>query len=190
MKDVETFLTNYRTFLQKDWALIAVDGGEQLSLTFFETFIQQLRATGRQQTPEQQSKMTEYARNQRFIQSEVYLFIWQQYCRYGFTEGFFDSIPRVMRNGFLKVLRKEKEMKQTVIANENVSQKKVVTEEVWDKIAVELKTKKVMTILTELNENDYSLSKEQQHALQYFQQLEKVLQTESSKTKQLLKRLL
>ncbi|EPN3663110.1 hypothetical protein ACTX1S_000494 [Enterococcus hirae] len=190
VKDVETFLTNYRTFLQKDWALIAVDGGEQLSLTFFETFIQQLRATGRQQTPEQQSKMTEYARKQRFIQSEVYLFIWQQYCRYGFTEGFFDSIPRVMRNGFLKVLRKEKEMKQTVIANENVSQKKVVTEEVWDKIAVELKTKKVMTILTELNENDYSLSKEQEHALQYFQQLEKVLQTENSKTKQLLKRLL
>ncbi|MGC3648829.1 hypothetical protein ACPTKB_15150, partial [Enterococcus faecium] len=50
---------------------------------------------------------------QRFIQPKINLFIWKENCRYGFTEGFFDSIPRIVRNGFLKVLRKVREAIQS-----------------------------------------------------------------------------
>ncbi|EOH88942.1 hypothetical protein [Enterococcus villorum] len=185
IKDVETFLNNYHIYLRKDWSAIGIEGGEQPSFAFFETFIQILRATKRQQNEEQRLKMEQYAQSQRFIQVKVCLFIWQQYCRYGFTEGFFDSIPRVIRNGFLKSLRKERQ------ANKKIEKhQKVVTDDLWEQIAIDLKNQKVSNIIEELSANHYSLTKEQQYALLYFQQLEHFLQNEKPETKELLKRLL
>ena len=69
---------------------------------YFETFISVLRKDKRQRTPEVTAQMEYFAKNQRFI-NKIYLFIWKQYCRYGFTEGFFDSIPRIVRNGFKSI---------------------------------------------------------------------------------------
>lgn len=189
IRDVETFLNDYRTYLSKDWTSIAVESGKPQSLSFFETFINILRATKRQRTEEQQLIMEKHAQSQRFIQAKVYLFIWQQYCRYGFTEGFFDSIPRVMRNGFLKVLRKERAMRQ--LENKKiVHQQKIVTNDLWDQLAIDLKDKEVATILEELSANNYSLTKEQHQALAYFQRLESFIRKENSETKELLKKLL
>ncbi|WP_165003852.1 MULTISPECIES: hypothetical protein [unclassified Enterococcus] len=187
-KDVEAFLANYRTFLRKDWQSVSFDGKEHQSMAFFENFLSLLRKTKRQQTPEQQAKMETYANKQRFIQPAIYMYIWKQYCRYGFTEGFFDSIPRVMRNGFLKVLRREQRTEQPD-EQRGKEEKKLITPEMWGQIAEDIRTKSVQQVVTRWEEKKYRFTNEQKQALEHYQKLEKVFHLDEE-TKTYLKGLL
>ena len=189
-KDVEAFLYQYKIFLRKDWASISIEDGRKPSIAFFEAFITTLRKT--KQLTERQQKMAieKVAHDQRFIQPAIYMFIWEQYVRYGFSEGFFDSIPRVMRNGFLKVLRKEKIQRLSELKEETVPIPKIVSEKEWKEFARSMKEKGTTPVLQQLEREGYQLSDEQQEALHYYRKIERVAQSDKVEIRRLLKDLL
>lgn len=189
-KDVEAFLCQYKIFLRKDWTSISIEDGRKQSIAFFESFITTLRKT--KQLAERQQKMTieKVAHDQRFIQPTIYVFIWEQYVRYGFSEGFFDSIPRVMRNGFLKVLRKEKTQKLFELKEKKVPIPKIISEKEWEELARLVKEKGTTPILQYLEREGYQLSDEQQEALYYYRKIERVAQSDKAEIRRLLKELL
>ncbi|ASV95573.1 hypothetical protein [Enterococcus durans] len=189
-KDVEAFLHQYKIFLQKDWASISIEGGRKQSIAFFEAFIATLRKTKQMAGRQQKTEIERLAQDQRFIQPAIYLFIWEQYVRYGFSEGFFDSIPRVMRNGFLKVLRKEKKQKSYELQEETVPRPKIVSEKKWEELAQSVKEKGTIPVLKNLEREGYQLSDEQQEALHYYRKIEYVARSDKTEIRRLLKELL
>ncbi|MBO1301044.1 MULTISPECIES: hypothetical protein [unclassified Enterococcus] len=178
-KDVENFLSNYQLFLQKDWSSVSFEEASHPSVAFFEKFIADLREGSRE---EKHLDVNRLAKEQRFIQPQIYHFVWQQYQRYGFTTGFFDSIPRVMRNGFLKTLRKEREEKQQAAT-------KTVSEIEWQELAKKLKQQSVRSLMEAYGQANYVFTSEQQLALKKFQELESVIQTMDEETRMLIKEL-
>jgi len=178
-KDVEAFLTNYQLFLQKDWSSVSIAETSQPSVAFFEEFIANLREGSKYEAVD----VDRLAKEQRFIQPQIYHLVWQHYQRYGFTTGFFDSIPRVMRNGFLKILRKEREEKRRATT-------KTVTETEWQELAKKIKKQSVASLIQEYEQADYVFTSEQQLALKKFQELESVIQTMDEDIRMLLKDLI
>lgn len=178
-KDVEAFLTNYQLFLQKDWSSVSMAETSQPSVAFFEEFIANLREGSKNEAVD----VDRLAKEQRFIQPQIYHLVWQHYQRYGFTTGFFDSIPRVMRNGFLKILRKEREEKRRATT-------KTVTETEWQELAKKIKKQSVASLIQEYEQADYVFTSEQQLALKKFQELESVIQTMDEDIRMLLKDLI
>lgn len=170
VKDVEEFLNNYRTFLRKDWQSIVYEEVPAHPNAYFETFISALRKTKRQRTPEVIAQMEYFAKKQRFIQPKIYLFIWKQYCRYGFTEGFFDSIPRIVRNGFLKVLRKEREAVQFADKKGHT-----VSKEKWQLVVKDIHSGNVQETIDKWKGKHYRFTEAQKQALEYYQKLEESL---------------
>ena len=170
VKDVEEFLINYRAFLRKDWQSIVYEEVPVHPNAYFETFISVLRKTKRQRTPEVTAQMEYFAKNQRFIQPKIYLFIWKQYCRYGFTEGFFDSIPRIVRNGFLKVLRKEREAIQSADKKD-----RTVSKEKWQLVVKDIQSGNVQETIDKWKGKHYRFTEAQKQALEYYQKLEESL---------------
>lgn len=178
-KEVEAFLTNYQLFLRKDWSSVSMAETSQPSVAFFAEFIANLREGSKNEAVD----VDRLAKEQRFIQPQIYYFVWQQYQRYGFTTGFFDSIPRVMRNGFLKILRKEREEKQQATT-------KTVTEIEWQELAKKIKKQSVASLIQEYEQADYVFTSEQQLALKKFQEMESVMQTMDEDIRMLLKDLI
>ena len=170
VKDVEEFLINYRAFLRKDWQSIVYEEVPVHPNAYFETFISALRKTKRQRTPEVIAQIEYFAKKQRFIQPKIYLFIWKQYCRYGFTEGFFDSIPRIVRNGFLKVLRKEREAIQSADKKD-----RTVSKEKWQLVVKDIQSGNVQETIDKWKGKHYSFTEAQKQALEYYQKLEESL---------------
>ncbi|OTN99227.1 hypothetical protein A5804_000713 [Enterococcus faecium] len=166
----EEFLINYRAFLRKDWQSIVYEEVPVHPNAYFETFISVLRKTKRQRTPEVTAQMEYFAKNQRFIQPKIYLFIWKQYCRYGFTEGFFDSIPRIVRNGFLKVLRKEREAIQSADKKD-----RTVSKEKWQLVVKDIQSGNVQETIDKWKGKHYRFTEAQKQALEYYQKLEESL---------------
>ncbi|HEM8415104.1 TPA: hypothetical protein U2N19_003073 [Enterococcus faecium] len=166
VKDVEEFLINYRAFLRKDWQSIVYEEVPVHPNAYFETFISVLRKTKRQRTPEVTAQMEYFAKNQRFIQPKIYLFIWKQYCRYGFTEG----IPRIVRNGFLKVLRKEREAIQSADKKD-----RTVSKEKWQLVVKDIQSGNVQETIDKWKGKHYRFTEAQKQALEYYQKLEESL---------------
>ncbi|HAQ0627962.1 TPA: hypothetical protein IWP48_002852, partial [Enterococcus faecium] len=157
-------------FLRKDWQSIVYEEVPVHPNAYFETFISVLRKTKRQRTPEVTAQMEYFAKNQRFIQPKIYLFIWKQYCRYGFTEGFFDSIPRIVRNGFLKVLRKEREAIQSADKKD-----RTVSKEKWQLVVKDIQSGNVQETIDKWKGKHYRFTEAQKQALEYYQKLEESL---------------
>jgi len=88
-----------------------------------------------------------------------------------------------MRNGFLKILRKEREEKQQATT-------KTVTETEWQELAKKIKKQSVASLIQEYEQADYVFTSEQQLALKKFQELESVIQTMDEDIRMLLKDLI
>lgn len=188
-RNVEEFLTNYRTFLRKDWQAVLMDTKEKLPSSYFDLLIAELRSFNREQPTHQLTEAKVRAQQQRFIQPAIYILIWEKYAYYGFTEGFFDSLPRVIRNGFLRALRRENTSEQ-LSSIEIKSTSKKLTEQEWQSLAHSLHGKKVAEVIVDFEQRQYVFSEEQKTALDYYQKLEHSLYLEKPEVKALLKELL
>lgn len=188
-RNVEEFLTNYRAFLRKDWQAVLMDTKEKLPSSYFDLLIAELRSFNREQPTHQLTEAKVRAQQQRFIQPAIYILIWEKYAYYGFTEGFFDSLPRVIRNGFLKALRRENTSEQ-LSSIEVKSTSKKLTEQEWQSLAHSLHGKKVAEVIVDFEQRQYVFSEEQKTALDYYQKLEHSLYLEKPEVKALLKELL
>lgn len=176
-RDVQEFLTNYQLFLRKDWTGLLTEKKQELPAAFFADFIQLLRKTKRNETEENRQLIQIFSEQQRFIHPKIYFIVWEKYCRYGFTEGFFYSIPRVLRNGFLKVLRKEKQEPLTL------------TEENWQQIKEALQQTGAADIQKEWQAKGYRFTDTQKKALSYYQTFANMLKSEEKEVQKLVKEL-
>ena len=95
-----------------------------------------------------------------------------------------------MRNGFLKVLRKEKKQKSYELQKETVPRPKIVSEKKWEELAQSVKEKGTMAVLKHLEREGYQLSDEQQEALHYYRKIEYVARSDKAEIRRLLKELL
>lgn len=177
-RDVEEFLTNYQLFLRKDWSgLLTEKKTAELPASFFEEFIQILRKTKRVENEENHQRIQVFSEQQRFINPKIYFIVWEKYCRYSFTEGFFYSIPRVFRNGFLKVLRKEKQ------------EPLPLPEESWQQIKKALRQDDAVNIQKKWQAKGYRFTDTQKKALSYYQTFADMLKNEEKEVQKLVKEL-
>ena len=87
-KDVEAFLHQYKIFFTKGLGIYFNRRRKETIYRLFEAFIATLRKTKQMAGRQQKTEIERLAHDQRFIQPAIYLFIWEQYVRYGFSEGF------------------------------------------------------------------------------------------------------
>jgi hypothetical protein len=149
----------------------------ELPASFFEEFVQILRKTKRVENEENHQRIQVFSEQQRFINPKIYFIVWEKYCRYGFTEGFFYSIPRVFRNGFLKVLRKEKQ------------EPLPLPEESWQQIKKALRQDDAVNIQKEWQAKGYRFTDTQKKALSYYQTFADMLKNEEKEVQKLVKEL-
>ena len=114
--NTKAFIESYQIFLKKDLSGIRADDCQLKKLpdSYFHELLTLLRSVKQMDRSLAEKKVREFSDTPegRWIQPQIYLSILEAYLLHGLNEAFFYGIPRPMRNGFLRVLKKEKEEKK------------------------------------------------------------------------------
>ncbi|KAF1295652.1 hypothetical protein BAU15_03680 [Enterococcus sp. JM4C] len=166
--DTKAFIETYQAFLQKDLSAIktAECAHNKLPESFYRDLLVTLRKTKNQSRVNAEVTIQHFSQTAqgRWIQPQIYSIILENYLQYGLKEAFFYHIPRPIRNGLLRVLKREQAEKESTTTAE-VSESKQRSE-----VSVWLMEK----------QQEQSLNKTQRKALTLIQQLEELRGTDQS----------
>nr|WP_245561665.1 hypothetical protein [Enterococcus phoeniculicola] len=171
--NTKAFIETYQIFLKKDLSGIRTEDCQLTKLpdSYFQELLSLLRKVKHFPPSLAEKTIQEFSDTPqgRWIQPQIYKLILEKYLLHGFKEVFFYEIPRPMRNGLLRVLKKEKEAMKSPLKKENQrntadsSEKKSVEEWLLVKKQASTSTRKrafdVLQQLEGLRKEDPSINK-------------------------------